>query len=756
MREADTAALLAQAAALKAEREKFEPPNYEVPKTKTESWVDPNLPELTEDFRTEAEAVISYPPATTDADVYMRQILDDLPIEKAYDIFCGKKKGMLSGRELMVSCPTPEHPDNHPSASMNIQDRTWICYGCDARGDVIDLIGINLGLNPKTEYIELSKRACKKLGYDFWIDSRGWETIVLPGTTNQTNKKEPDPEPEPEPTTLFDEPEPAKTAPKEPEKDIPEDLGFDDTWAEMDDAGKKITAGESRKTTILNKAGTKIGVEKAPKKATEPPKNTPKPPKTDENELKKAKERLLGRKIPSQAEKQSKRAIETDDSDDYDPDYSIPSLDWRSIIPENTFIHEYCTIACARKDCAPEEFHFWNAVSLVGMALRRDVCLLDVRPVYGNFYICDVAKSGDRKGMSASFMVEVLTKAFQYNPETGSGVDRITTSLSGEALVDSFVGECNDPRSTPHNPLPPIKFPKAGLIQINELSSLTAVTGRQGNILEPIMIDLYDCAPDISVRSRSSGGKVIAKEPFGSLLTAVQPKVVQSVITQRMLRSGFANRFIWVLGPTRGDGTLGDFTVFEASQTDIVKQLQDIRQEMCRIVTRSDGIRIVEFDPAAKDMFNHFQIDEMNKLKTGTDSDLVVRMDLHMRKLVLAFTANMNLHTVTPEAVKQAIAVWPYMVDCNQYVGMKINSTEGRENESRVLQVIAMFMKKNAGKGPTFAEIWKNGIDHYQPIVDRESLRKIIASLKSSYVIKEIEPTAGMRGRPQPRYIIPD
>lgn len=37
-------------------------------------------------------------------------------------------------------CPSMHHEDKDPSASINLDAGHWVCHGCGARGDAIDII----------------------------------------------------------------------------------------------------------------------------------------------------------------------------------------------------------------------------------------------------------------------------------------------------------------------------------------------------------------------------------------------------------------------------------------------------------------------------------------------------------------------------------------------------------------------------------------------------------------------------------------
>ena len=66
--------------------------------------------------------------------------------------------GLKVNRSGMTCCPF--HNDRHPSLKLN--EDYFFCFGCGAKGDVIDLVAKLFNLS--------NYDAAKKLAYDFWID----------------------------------------------------------------------------------------------------------------------------------------------------------------------------------------------------------------------------------------------------------------------------------------------------------------------------------------------------------------------------------------------------------------------------------------------------------------------------------------------------------------------------------------------------------------------------------------------------------
>ena len=107
---------------------------------------------------------------------YARQVnlaCDSIGIKEIYDRLSKGKYANETGDELQISCPNPEHPDEHPSASMNISKGLFTCYKCCAPGTDKYAIAayawsypVPIGTGPN--FWEIKKRLAKELrGLDY-------------------------------------------------------------------------------------------------------------------------------------------------------------------------------------------------------------------------------------------------------------------------------------------------------------------------------------------------------------------------------------------------------------------------------------------------------------------------------------------------------------------------------------------------------------------------------------------------------------
>lgn len=54
-------------------------------------------------------------------------------------------EGRATGREYIIHCPNPKHPDRKPSCAVNLETGLWHCLSCGMGGDLVKLGSIVLG-----------------------------------------------------------------------------------------------------------------------------------------------------------------------------------------------------------------------------------------------------------------------------------------------------------------------------------------------------------------------------------------------------------------------------------------------------------------------------------------------------------------------------------------------------------------------------------------------------------------------------------
>lgn len=438
----------------------------------------------------------------------------------------------------------------------------------------------------------------------------------------------------------------------------------------------------------------------------------------------------------SEVEEPSAEVIEL--YDDSDLDFLIPDLDWRKVVPKDTFLDAY--MKATTLDDVPEEYHFWNGLLALGFALGRDVRLFDLVPVYGNLFICTLGHSGSGKSKARYHLDKLLSEALPHdwsNPNS-KGVRKISSPGSAEVLIHNFqkpVPDPSDPKRVAYY------APVRGIVDYNELSALMARVNRQGSAIVPALMQFYDMEGTISTSSMTHGSKE-AHEPFASALTTTQPKALKDLLSRENASSGFLNRWVFVPGKEKQRFAIGGVRV---DMTPAVKPLQDI-------LGWAGSFMADEFmdwsDDAAKRFTEFFHMQIEPDKKRNSASDMVTRIDLVMKKLVLLFTANRMLKTVPVESVEAAIECYTYLIESYGIPAEKIGSTFTSEVSEAILYQAKKEWERNK-RGVTLNNIARSLKRRKYP---NDLLIKSCESLVKLGFLQVEAPAKGAVGRPTVRY----
>lgn len=423
--------------------------------------------------------------------------------------------------------------------------------------------------------------------------------------------------------------------------------------------------------------------------------------------------------------------------DDGDQDYDLPTLDWRPVVPDGTFLAAYMRTVCI--DDAPEEYHFFHALLAIGFALGRDVTLFDSVPVYANMFVCTLGRSGVGKSKARSHLDRLLSAALphDWSDPNSIGVRKIAAPGSAEVLIHNFQKPVEDPT----NPKKIAYYaPVRGMVDFNELSSLIGRANRVGSVLRPTLMQFYDMDPIIATSSMTHGSKE-AHEPYASALTTTQPRSLRTLLTGEDDTSGFLNRWVFVPGREKKRFAIGGAQV---DITPCIKPLQDI-VGWAGSFTHDEQ---VEWDPEAADKFTTFFHEVIERDKKNANNDLLVRIDLLLKKLILLFAANRKLKTVDTDCVTDAIYCYPYLFASYAVPSGLIGNTVSNEIAEAVIYQCKRQFERD-GKGLTIGAIAKALKRRKYPM---KLLIDTIDNLTKLDMLRAEQQNAGRVGRPSVRY----
>lgn len=400
----------------------------------------------------------------------------------------------------------------------------------------------------------------------------------------------------------------------------------------------------------------------------------------------------------------------------YEAAIVYPSLNWRKIVPEGTFLWEY--LAATSHDDSPEEYHFFHGLLALGHAGGRNVYLDDTRPVFGNMLLCLLGGTGFGKTRSRAWVDDVIEAVLPYH-DTGlgaTGTKLVSTPGSGENLIRSFEYTFIDP-TMPKGP--GVRSSVNGIVDFDEFAGLLARANRQGSTLKTIVMQFADSKNYISNAS-NTGGEFVAYKPFCSITASTQPRAVRTLLSRFDVGSGFLNRWLFVAGARKQREVMG------GSHTSIHVDLSAAIEELKKIRGWAGIERQVTFDDISLPIFEDFMSNTVFPAQYDDESDLLTRLDLSMKRIALLFCVNERKTTVTPEMVERLRPIFEYLVKCYGILNDEIGQTQMSEIVNVILDQIVRYEEKH-NKGPSARDLIMNLKRKFAPDLIRRALETMVA-----------------------------
>lgn len=420
---------------------------------------------------------------------------------------------------------------------------------------------------------------------------------------------------------------------------------------------------------------------------------------------------------------------------DYNAEIEIaPSIEWPDIVTEGTFLREWME-TCSVDDL-PEEYYFWLGLMALGLATGHDVVLDDRMPVKANLFVCLFGPSGIGKSRATYPFRRLLSEALPYDAVDpySTGVHQMAQPGSAEGLLESFSKPIVDPMTNvPSGQYAIVR----GLLNIAELSSLMGRAARTGSTLRPLMIELYDANSSIQEVTVGRGVRK-AEKPFCSTITTTQPKVVRDVLAKGDAESGFANRWIFAMGPPKKLVAIGGASIDVSESARLLIQIR----------TWTSQKRAIRMDDEALAVWTKFFDRTLVPLKMDAESSgLVARCDLTMKKAILLFAINEKASVVTKDIVERALTLWPYLAKTYSMLDSSLGTGEFDECAEAILASIAR-LHRSTKKWPTVYQISRAVPRRF----GRDVVERVIKTMAAINEISVAPDVSGKRGRNAVRY----
>lgn len=387
--------------------------------------------------------------------------------------------------------------------------------------------------------------------------------------------------------------------------------------------------------------------------------------------------------------------LREEDVEDENVSIGYPTLDWRAIVPEGTFLWEYMA-ACSNDD-SPEEYHFWHGLLALGHAVGRNVYLDDLKLVYGNLLVCLLGGTGYGKTRSQGWLEWVIEEAapFRDNGLDTTGCKMVSTPGSGENLIKQFEHIAVDPSLPKGTPM--IRTPINGIVNYDEFAGLLGRAMRPGNTLKVTIQAMSDAKRRVTTAS-NTGGEFEAVEPFCSVIASTQPSAVRTLLSKYDTGSGFLNRWLFVGGQRKKRESIG------GSRTRIRVDLNPSIEELKKIRAWGAIERMVELTDDGYEEWDKWFHGDLEPIAIGDDSELLSRLSLTMKRMLLLMAINSKTTKVTAEDVKRIKPLLPYLIECYSILNSEIGISEISEIAQEILRH-AKRIQDQTGRGVTAREL---------------------------------------------------
>ena len=408
---------------------------------------------------------------------------------------------------------------------------------------------------------------------------------------------------------------------------------------------------------------------------------------------------------------------------------SWPTFDIERVLPQtDNFVRSYFTEGI--KEDTPDEFHLWCGLAVLSVAAGRRVLLKDHTPVTGNLAICLTGATTVGKSRALAHAISMVRSEMRWEASNRESVRMLDNPGSGEFLVSSLVNQVLDP-TDPKKPTG-IHLPVKALIRFEEMSVFVNKGGGQGSILHQMIMGLANGDKYIG-RGSLTNGSDAAEDAFATVLATTQTKSLQHMFGDKDRVSGLLNRFLFVQGIPKKKRARGgeplDFSI-------AIKHLRQIR----RWVAERD--RVLDFDQDAGAAFDKLFEERIEPCMADDTSELVSRLDLTMKRLVLLFAINDRSEAIRTSHVNSASELLNYLVDCYAQVDRGLEVAEEDALKQALLDHVGRHSKANNGEPIKQGVLLDKVKSRKWPSSQKEGLLRV---LERDGLVKS-EPHQGKRG----------
>ena len=377
----------------------------------------------------------------------------------------------------------------------------------------------------------------------------------------------------------------------------------------------------------------------------------------------------------------------------------FPESAWTGLFAQWREITAPCTEA-------PLEYLWASCLVTVGLALHRNVRIENPRPLYPNSYNLLLGPTGDDRKSTALWLVELGLE----HAGCGDEVDILKGIQSAESIYTSLARQEG----------------AKSLAYCDEFRSLLSVSQRKGTQdIIPRLGSLYYCpARDVLNRADESK-KTEVRYPFFSLIGATPREYISDLLSAQHVDGGFLNRFLVITGKVREWKPIAQPpSGWERFTKPLQKMQKHYQAEPCRLEWTAESVSLwTEFYKTWK---------TKRQMWSAKEQKLTARIDEHVLKLAMVYSAIERQHTITVKALATAITIGEWL----QSTALSAFSDVGHDSFSKAEKVVLDIVKTRGKITRRYLQQWvhKKGING-------EFLARVIISLTKNGQVQERKQT---------------
>jgi len=204
---------------------------------------------------------------------------------------------------------------------------------------------------------------------------------------------------------------------------------------------------------------------------------------------------------------------------------------------------------------------------------------------------------------------------------------------------------------------------KRFLVMEAEFARVFAVMGREGNTLDAIIRELYDCLP--TVRSSPKGDPIVVTNPHVGMIVQITPSELARRMPDTFLTNGFTNRFSWTL--THRIHSL-------PNPPDYSTLVREHAAKWRTAASIASNVGHVQFDAGAEARWaiEYDALREGTRLdpeeSTGDVPEAIARGHVFVMRTALIYAALEGSRHITATHLNAALAAWDYCERCAAYL----------------------------------------------------------------------------------------